>query len=534
MFPETQKMGISFSDFVAVYERTDFSEVDKKKLDDMYLWGDDSNIFDKDKSLMQALNIDTEDEALMLNMSQAIPSYAPYFSSEKAKTTKGIDLIKAQIEYVKTAVSAFENSLVSSLTGEEKPEDYKSAIAGLKVAIAGEQAKTQLVSRITEIFKTVLPEKGPVLPSVDQFVQSKEGKELLELLDVLGVRKSTTTIIDQATESIVKKLGKQSLERPMNAADNTELEEITAKNVDLSTSMDYSSDTELSELELMTSNNPFTRLGMFYQLCFQDEQEFLLKVVPGGKNYTDVLSTGSAAESTVALVQGKELDLSGVRPYMEKIDLALEEIIETKWKEKESNQIKAALFTPVMQGLYLSMLNFVLMKALYTFLTKKTTIVDTQNKLKAEEESKNAKVNYTTLDGVAIIIPDFTDPKFKNDEQLRIKTRLAAFEALKKQGFFEKPLDMYSQRAYKRKRSLNPESISLLKIIFASAPELEFTEKLPLKFEQINGVYTPELEKSVKIFQKKAKIASDGIIGPNTRKALLAYEAFNKKNLKTA
>ena len=85
VFLESGSLSLKFSEFKEVYERTDFSDVDKKKLNDIFLWGDESSLFDKDKSLMQALNIDTEDDALLTKISAAVPAYAPFFQGGMEK-----------------------------------------------------------------------------------------------------------------------------------------------------------------------------------------------------------------------------------------------------------------------------------------------------------------------------------------------------------------------------------------------------------------------------------------------------------------
>jgi hypothetical protein len=160
VFNNGSKIAPSFSDFKKIYERTDFSNVDKTKLSDIYLWGDDSSFFDKDKSLMQALNIDTEDERLMSKMGSQIPTYAAYFSPQAAKKTKSIDLLNAQVELIKVKISQFEKELLSSLTGKEEGEEYEAAIPGLRITTGDSSLSQKLVNGIVKSFSRSFTEEG--------------------------------------------------------------------------------------------------------------------------------------------------------------------------------------------------------------------------------------------------------------------------------------------------------------------------------------------------------------------------------------
>lgn len=524
LYSSGKKIAPSFSEFREIYERTDFSDVDKKKLNDIYLWGDESSLFDNDKSLMQALNIDTEDETLMPKIAAAIPAYASYFSPDAAKKTRAIDLINAQVEFIKVKVSEFENALLSTLTGKEEKDEYESKLPGMKVMTGAVNINQELINSISKTFSRVTD--APLKASIDQFVATDEGKATIKLLEEMGARSASNTVVDNLFKKAITKLGEMNLDVPMKSADNTDMVELTNENVELKTDIDYISSTaQLSELELMQSMDPFVRLGLFYQLCIQQQKDFSDRVMPSsgkGINYSDMLRSGNVAEESLKILFGRDLDFGGVQNVISSLSAVSQNVMKLKWESPESDDVRGALFVPAMQVVYVAMLNFVIMKALYVYLTKKTEIVSQVQKQKASE----IKVNQT-LSG--LVIPDFTDPKVKTDKALRYKTAISAIRYLKGQGFFEDTKKLY----YEKGKELNPEAITALKILMASIPQIEFTEKVPMKPEEINGTWTPELKSAVMQLQKVAGIKADGIIGPNTRKAIIGIEETIKEKYPT-
>jgi hypothetical protein len=394
VFTQSGKLGIKFSDFRNVYERTDFSDVDKKKLNEIYLWGDDSTLLDQDKSLMQALNIDTEDKALMAKISAAIPAYAPFFQGGMEKKAKGIDLVRAQIDYIKTAITSFESKFVSAITGKEEGETFKSDILGIR-GIAGEvNISQELVNKIAQVFSRATA--APLKPTIDEFVQSDEGKKLVSLLEEIGANKGVTgteRLINEMFSKTLKTLGTANIDVAMNAADNTDLEEITVETAVLDQVQDYvATQSPMTELELMMSMDPFVRLGIFYQLAIQQDKAFMDRVMPAalgeGMNYNAMIQRGKMNDESLKILFGRGVKTEGVKDILSSVDSISMDIISLKWSGTEAEEVKATLFIPAMQAVYVALLNFVVMKGLYAYLTKKTVIV---TKAKAAEEVERTK-----------------------------------------------------------------------------------------------------------------------------------------------
>lgn len=404
VFNSGSKIAPSFSDFKKIYERTDFSNVDKTKLSDIYLWGDDSSFFDKDKSLMQALNIDTEDERLMNRIGSQIPTYAAYFSPQAAKKTRSIDLLNAQVELIKVKISQFEKELLSSLTGKEEGEEYEAVIPGLRITAGDSSLSQKLVNGIVKSFSRSFTEEGKssLKPSIDAFVSGKEGKDLIKLLQQLGVRGSSDRVIDALVKAPLKKIAEQDLKAPMASADGTKLEEINSTTARFEPGMDYLSTTkELTEIDLLMSNDPFVRLGMFYQLCIQQQVNFFDQITPQNSravvNYSEMLQTSNMMEESIRILFGRKADLSSVKGMLISMGEASKNVVDEKWLSTEMDDLRAALFVPAMQAIYVAMLNFVLMKALYTFLTKRGEIVAINTRQETETREREAAAKEASM-----------------------------------------------------------------------------------------------------------------------------------------
>ena len=390
VFLESGSLSLKFSEFKEVYERTDFSDVDKKKLNDIFLWGDESSLFDKDKSLMQALNIDTEDDALLTKISAAVPAYAPFFQGGMEKKARGIDLVKAQIDYIKTAITSFESKFVSAITGKEEGETFTSDILGIR-GIAGEVNITQeLINKISQVFSRATA--APLKPSIDEFVQTDEGKKLVSLLEEIGANKGvagTERLINEIFSKTLKTLATSNIDVATNAADNTDLEEINNKTAIIGEPQDYIVDNNPeSEMELMMSMDPFVRLGIFYQLALQQDKSFIDRSLGDGTNYNAMMQKGKMNDESLKILFGRSVKTDSVKGVLSSLDAISMDIISLKWTGAEAEDTKATLFIPSMQAVYVALLNFVVMKGLYAYLTKKTVIVA---KTKAAEEVERTK-----------------------------------------------------------------------------------------------------------------------------------------------
>ena len=400
VFTQSGKLGIKFSDFKSVYERTDFSDVDEKKLNDILLWGDKTTVLDQDKSLMQALNIDTDDAALMSKISAAIPAYSPFFQGGMEKKAKGIDLVRAQIDYIKTAITSFESKFVSTLTGKEEGETFKSDILGIR-GIAGEvNIPQELVNKIAQVFSRATA--APLKPTIDEFVQSDEGKKLVSLLEEIGANRGvagTERLINEIFSKMLKTLGTANLDAAINAADTADLEEITDDTAVFDQDKDYvASQNPESEVGLMLSMDPFVRLGMFYQLAIQQDDSFMNRVKPyEAANYSAMIQKGKINDESLKVLFGRGVKTEGIKDVLSSLDSISMDIISLKWEGPESEEVKATLFIPAMQAVYVALLNFVVMKGLYAYLTKKTAIVaktkaaEQVEKTRREEAAKAAR-----------------------------------------------------------------------------------------------------------------------------------------------
>ena len=397
VFGSTGKLGLKFSEFKQVLERTDFSDVDNKKLNDMLLWGDRSTLLNQNKSLMQALNIDVEDETLMPKIGSIIPAYTGLFDKGMEKSAKAIDLINAQVEYIKSSISSFENKFVSSLTGKEVGKEFKSDMLGIR-GIAGETNITQeLVDKVAQVFSTAT--SAPLKPSIDQFVESEEGKKLVSILEEIGANtgsSGTMRVINDVISKAVKTVANANIDVAINAADNTDLEEITGENVILGEDLDYvTQENGLSEMELMSSMDPFVRLGMFYQLALLQNDEFSDRVVPSssgtGVNYNGMMAPGRMNAESLKILFGRRTKTDAIQDVLKKLDSISLEMLDLKWSGPDGDEARAALFTPAMQVVYVALLNYVIMKGLYAYLTKKTVLV-AKGRAEQEEAAKKAVV----------------------------------------------------------------------------------------------------------------------------------------------
>lgn len=394
VYNQSGKLGLKFGEFKEILERTDFSDVDDKKLSDILLWGDRSTLLNQNKSLMQALNIDVDDEILMPKIASAIPSYSSLFDEGMRTKAKAIDLVNAQLDYIKTAITSFEIKLLSSITGKEQGTVYKSNMLGIS-GIAGDVNVTQqLVDKIAQVFSTVTT--TPMKPSIDEFVEGPEGKKIISLLEEIGANAGTNgteRIINDVLGKAVKTLAGMNIEVAINAADNTDLEEITNETALFGQDMNYiSSGNNLSELELMSSTDPFVRMGMFYQLALLQNDAFMDRVMPAstgtGVNYSGVLASGKMNDESLKILFGRNIKTAPVQDVLTKLDSVSIDVINLLWSGTEAEGTRAALFIPAMQAVYISLLNYVLMKGLYSYLTKKSVIVAKERTEREAEKEK--------------------------------------------------------------------------------------------------------------------------------------------------
>ena len=516
VFLESGSLSLKFSEFKEVYERTDFSDVDKKKLNDIFLWGDESSLFDKDKSLMQALNIDTEDDALLTKISAAVPAYAPFFQGGMEKKARGIDLVKAQIDYIKTAITSFESKFVSAITGKEEGETFTSDILGIR-GIAGEVNITQeLINKISQVFSRATA--APLKPSIDEFVQTDEGKKLVSLLEEIGANKGvagTERLINEIFSKTIKSLGSTNIDVATNAADNTDLEEITSKTASIEQPLDYvAAQNQMTEIELMSSMDPFVRLGIFYQLALQQDKAFMDRVMPAalgeGMNYNAMTQKGKMNDESIKILFGRGAKTGEVKDVLSNLDAVSMDVIDLKWNGPEAEEAKATLFIPAMQAVYVALLNFVVMKGLYAYLTKKTVIV---TKTKAAEEVERLKKAEAAKIG--------RKPSMMEDaERGKIISKIFNSEPLQKL--------LNNNTIYRLGKPGDEDSIKALKeLVYYSfgGPQSKFaniknwdTTKNPL-----DGKYDEYFANIIKEIQTAYKIAplrngqGDAKVGPNTK-----------------
>lgn len=394
VFHRSKKLGLKFGEFKGILERTDFSDVDKKKLGDIYLWGDESTAFDKDRSLMQALNIDTDDQDLMRKIASEVPTYSQLFSPEMEKRAKGIDLLKAQVEYIKFAVTSFEAKFTSVFTGKEEAKPQASSMLGIRGVTGDIDVPTQLVSRAAQVFSAA---SASSKEGLDEFVQSAEGKKVISLLEEIGAGsgvQGTEGIINNVLTKTIKALSSANIDNAMRSADSTDLDEITNDNVVLGQDMDYVSGVAPSELELMSSMNPFVRMGMFYQLALGQNESFADRMMSPstgeGIGYDSLLSKGGINEESLKMLFGRDIKTGAVQDVLSKLDQISVEIINTKWNSPEGESVRSVLFVPVLQAAYIALLNYVVLKGMYSFLTRRGRIVAQETKAREEAKAKQA------------------------------------------------------------------------------------------------------------------------------------------------
>lgn len=516
VFLGSGKLGMKFSDFKKVYERTDFSDVDKKKLNDIYLWGDDSTTFDQDKSLMQALNIDTEDKNLMSKISAAVPAYSTLFQGGMEKKAKGIDLVRAQIDYIKTAITSFESKFVSAITGKEEGETFKSDILGIR-GIAGEvNISQELVNKIAQVFSRATA--APLKPTIDEFVQSDEGKKLVSLLEEIGANRGisgTERLINELFSKTLKTLGTANIDVAMRAADNTDLEEITDETVVLDQTQDYvATQNPMSELELMMSMDPFVRLGIFYQLAIQQDKTFMDRVMPAalgeGMNYNAMIQRGKMNDESIKILFGRGAKTGDVKDVLANLDAVSMDIIDLKWNGPDAEEAKATLFIPAMQAVYVALLNFVVMKGLYAYLTKKAVIVTKAKAAEEVERTKRAEAAKATR----------TPSMMQDAERGKIISKIFNSEPLQKL--------LKDNVIYRVGKTGDEAGIKALKeLVYYSfgGPQSQFAsiKNWDTPKNALDGKYDEYFANIIKEIQTKYKIEpirkgqGDGKVGPNTK-----------------
>jgi hypothetical protein len=225
---------------------------------------------------------------------------------------------------------------------------------------------------------------------------------MIKLLQQLGIRTTSDKVLDALVKTPFKKIAEQNLEVPMNYADSTELTEINSETATFEPGMDYMSTTEqLSVKELMSSNDPFVRLGAFYELCIKQQKDFSDQIMPESNtsevNYSEMLQSQNIIEDSIKVLFGRKADLSSVKEMLISIGDASKNVVNQKWSSTEMDDLRTALFIPSMQVIYVAMLNFVVMKALYTFLTKRGEIVAVSTKQETETRAKEAAMKPSTM-----------------------------------------------------------------------------------------------------------------------------------------
>lgn len=389
VYPISMDMGMKFKDFKRVLERNDFSDLDEKnrRLKNMPLFGEDS--------LLTALNIDGEDQATVEELSSALPTFKIFFSPEEQNRSKAISLLKAQVEAVKKLATNFQSALATGITGKETGEEYISTIPGIEDVIQEDNLTKSFINKVIRTFTGTIA--GTTEPSgIDDFVSTESGKKLVSLLRGLKIDTPLTKLIDSIFDPVLERIQGQNLKVVLDSLDQVDeddMPEITARNMETGDVVDYlSGKTDMSEIEMAGSMDPYVRLGLFYQLCLLQQPEFISKVtsdVKGTKlSYPDFMSEGKPFEQSMRTLFGRGADLSALEPYMEPLNRLSLSMIDSVWNGQQSDRVKATLFVPAMQVFYVSIINFALAGALYSFLTKKSTIV---MQAKSAEEAERVK-----------------------------------------------------------------------------------------------------------------------------------------------
>jgi hypothetical protein len=307
---------------------------------------------------------------------------------------KGIDPVNIQLDYIKASITSLESKILSSITGKEQGSTYKSNMLGIAGVIGDVNVPQQLIDKIAQVFSTVTI--TPMKPSVDEFVESDEGRKVISLLEEVGANlgpSGTEKIINDLLGKAVKALGSSNITTAMNAADNTDLEEIKNDNALFGQDMDYiSSSNELSELELMSSMDPFVRMGMFYQLALLENETLMDRITPAslgtGVNYSGMLTSGKMNDESLKILFGRNIKTGSVKDILSKMDSISVDMVNLLWSGSDAEGTRRVLFIPAMQAVYIALLNYVVLKGLHSYLTKKSVIVA---KARTERESEKEK-----------------------------------------------------------------------------------------------------------------------------------------------
>ena len=513
----SKQLGIKFSDFKLMLERNDFSDLDKKnqKLKTMPLNGDES--------LLYALNIDVDDADVLQEISSVIPAFSSLFLGEQSNRVKAIDLFNAQIEAVKKLITNFESTFTASISGKEDTEQYTPSIPGIDEITGNVNLTNKVINKAAAVFTTsIVGSDGS--SSVDAFVSGDAGKGLVKLLNGLRVDTDVVKFIDTTFNPLVNKLQSQNIDFVVTSLDQTKMPEINSENIDTTIINDYlSGRSDMSELEMADSMDPFVRLGLFYQLCLVQQPEFISKItsdIRGTKlSYPDFTTDGKSFEQSLRTLFGRDIDLTALDPYMPQLNELSTVLINSSWNAPAAEDIKKMLFIPAMQVFYVSLMNFVLAKALYKFLTKRTEII-VKAKQEQEEELKRVQAEQEKS---RILIPSMMDDKARGNKIKEIFKNPALQALLKDNTIYIPGRAGYDPERVKALKELVYYAFGGKDTVPGEGPSIPSVVNWDITKNPLDGNYDQFFSNIIRDIQTKFSIRpiragkGDGKVGPNTK-----------------
>jgi hypothetical protein len=506
VFPDANRLGIRFNEFRSILERNDFSDIEGRnlRLKNMPLVGE--------QSLLSALNVDVEDPETVAEVSSILPAFTIFFSQPGTKSS-AIDLLKAQVEAVKKMVTNFQTSLMSGITGKEEASEYSSTIPGIDKMIGEDNLTTGFINKVIKTFTGSIAGSGGSM-NINEFATSEDGKKLISLLRGLRVDAPIPRLIDSIFSPVLSKLETQDLRSVMNSLDEVSMPEITADNIEMREVNDYlSSRSEVSELEMAESMDPYMRLGLFYQLCLLQQENFIANVTSDTKgtklNYPDFIKNGAPFTESMRTLFGRNADLSALDPFIGALNELSLYMMDNIWNSPKSDRTKTTLFVPAMQVFYASLMNFVLANALYSFLTKKSNIVMSAK----QAEIEKAKAEAQKLTKV---------PSTMSDEE-RGKMITKIFRSAPLQGLLnDKTIYIPGKAGY------DPDKVKALKeLVYYSfggkQSKFDKIKNWDISKNPLDGNYDQFFSDLIKDLQTEYSIRpiragkGDGKVGPNTK-----------------
>lgn len=516
-----ENVGVKFDEFKHLLEGEfeDIDDVNSISLGEMPLVGE--------YSLLNSLNIDVEDlrdtdrggtQALISRISSIIPSFGMFFAPPNQMRMKAIDLFKAEVEGMKKLLSNFQSSLVTGITGEEVASTYRATIPGTESLLGGQTLTSAFITKAINTFTRSVAGGGSGM-TIEEFAASEEGLRLISTLKGLGMEMDVSRFVDLVFSrmNLISDLeDKDFSSTAMAEMDDIGLEEIEYDNINTRITNDYVSGTPYKKLDdIQEVMDPFTRIGMFFQLCLLQNPEMLDRMDISDSaaeklSHPEFMRSKKPFEESLRLIFGRSADLSSMDAFMPRLDELSMEMMDATWNNNEAKKVKKLLFVPAMQAFYIAFTNFVLAKAMYTFLTKKEARVAAKRK-EAEKRAEEAKIKTEKPSSMSNVDRSAKISKIFNSEPLQNLLRSNYIYRVGKPGGDEQGIKALKELVYYA--------------LGGSDSKIQSVKNWDITKNPIDGKYDEFFANIIRDIQTEYAIPplrngiGDGKVGPNTKQA---------------